>query len=258
MKEIPGDKCLWHHVASLYSKKLQYYEIDPVAVFLGQYRGDLPGDCVVFKTCQLTASWLRRPHTSNWFQMKVSLCDVLEKSCSSSTENGVICSPHVAKKTTHGGKEQRVRETKWNKINKNENSSWTLAVKSHWEICKTVLHSSVLAEFWLLQPWQWATRTDVTIWLNWWHFTSSNGAFFKNLKPAFVPSSTVRGEISWLVSDPSPPSRETRNLSAKTQILGWKIPVCREMFWSGSFLDWTATDNLSSFLFYGRNIGVIC
>lgn len=96
MKETPSDKCLWHHVASLYPEKLQHYEFDPVAIFLGQYRGDLPGDYVVFKACQLTASWLRRPNTCNRFQMKVSLCDIFEKSSSSSTENRVISSPHMS------------------------------------------------------------------------------------------------------------------------------------------------------------------
>lgn len=99
-------------------QKLQSYEFDPVAVCLGQYRGDLPGDYVVFKARQLTASWLRRPNTCNRFQMKVSLGDIFEKSCSGSTENRVISSPHMA--PNHPWRKREAGESNKMKQNKQD------------------------------------------------------------------------------------------------------------------------------------------
>lgn len=164
-------------------QKLQYYEFDPVAIFLGQYRGDLPGDYVVFKACQLTASWLCRPNTCNRFQMKVSLCDIFEKSCPSSTENRVISSPHMAK--NHPWSERAAGERNKMKQNKQtqkfifdfgcEESTRDLQGWAAFKCPGRVQASPALA----VSHWDRCDNLFGVLWETGWYFTTSNGASIK-------------------------------------------------------------------------------
>lgn len=215
MKEIPSDKCLWHHVASLSSKNCNTMSLTQLQsswdnigeiyleiMLFSRLASRLPADSAV----------LTRVSDSRW---RWAFVTFLRNPVLVPLKTGRF-PPHIWPKATHGAIEQRVGETKWSKINRTQNSSLTLAVKSQREICKAALRSRVLAEFRPLQPWRGATRTDVTIYLVFYGKQNDISPVEWRIlqKPldskfVFISFSTVRGQTSWLVPDPSPPSCET-------------------------------------------------
>lgn len=162
MKEIPSDKRLWHHVGSLCSKTCN-------TMSLTQLQSSWDNIVEIYLEIMLfsrLASWLpvdsavlTRVTDSRW---RWAFVTFFRNPVLVPLKTGRFPPPHMVK--THPWRQSAEGER--NKIKQNKRvkmSLWLRLWRVNEAVAKPELRSSVLAGFRLLQPWDGATSTDVTV-----------------------------------------------------------------------------------------------